>query len=568
MAYHAFYEQMKDRYYQRGYWSNQTIFDVWQQSAQRFADKPCVLDDKGGTFTYRECNDAANRLARELTSCGVIPGDVVTIQLMPCALFAPIMLAVLKIGAVLHPVARNLNERDLHGIMAKVNTKAFICPDHYHGVNHELIASHLAEDFATLNRERIFLVTHVEDDDPLAPSLRYLSPSAQRTRADSETAAAIPPAHQPSADDLACILSTSGTSGAPKHVMLSHNNILFSEKSYAASLGITSNDVILTPSPLNHATGLFHGLIMPLMVGATAVIQHCFEADQALELIHAYGVTASFGATPFIYDILCALDKQSAHLTDKTQVAPSFSLFVSGGAPLPRDLIARARCFGITLCECYGSTESCPHLWVPPQHCHEWDGRYAGVAPEGIEVKIVDRNRQLVAYGEIGEEASRGPHIFMGYFGDPDKTNRALDAEGWFYSGDLCRMDKHGRVTVTGRIKDLIIRGGENISSVEVDKAVCGWPPILDHASVGIYDERLGERICLAVVVNPRKASACTKKNLLSYLKKRGISKRLWPERIVCVPAIPRTESGKVRRFILKQQIANLNRSNLSTGCK
>ena len=170
-------------------------------------------------------------------------------------------------------------------------------------------------------------------------------------------------------------------------------------------------------------------------------------------------------------------------------------------------------------------------------------------------MKAVDEHRQEVAPGVQGEEASRGPHMFVGYLNDPERTDEALDDDGWFYSGDLCTIDEQGRVKINGRKKEIIIRGGENISAREVDDDVMGWDQIVDHATIGMPDERLGERICLfAVPADPNGEELCLH-DLLEYMDGKGIAKRLWPERLEVIDKIPRTATGKVQRFVLAKEI-------------
>ena len=300
------------------------------------------------------------------------------------------------------------------------------------------------------------------------------------------------------------------------------------------------------PSPLNHATGFFHGLISPLLLGGRAVLQQDFRPREAIELMNAEGVTWSMSATPFIYDMLNALDAEDGLAFD------TLRLFCCGGAPLPPALIERAARYGVLLCEIYGSTESCPHVFVPPEKCAEWNGAWSGVPFAGIEVKVIDEMGNEAPRGAQGEEISRGPHMFVGYLNERDRTDRALSDEGWFYSGDLCYMDEEGRIRINGRKKEVIIRGGENISAREIDDDLIGAPGLASSATIGMPDTRLGERICTFVVpADP--AAPPTQDELIAYLKERHVAKRLWPERIELIDEIPVTATGKVKRFILAQ---------------
>jgi acyl-CoA synthetase len=350
-----------------------------------------------------------------------------------------------------------------------------------------------------------------------------------------------------SSDDVACLLTTSGTTGRPKVAMFTHNNLIFSESVFVRELGRTQHDVMFMPSPLNHATGFFHGLIAPMLLGARTVLQQDFNAKDAVTLCNKEGATWSMGATPFIYDILRYLNENDIQSLD------TLSLFLCGGAAVPEALVRHAWSKGILLCEIYGSTESCPHIYVPPEKCLEWSGAFSGIPFEGIEVRVVDSERRDVPWGIQGEEISRGPHQFVGYLNDPDRTNRQLDNDGWFYSGDLCFMDEENRIRINGRKKEIIIRGGENLCVREIDDNILGCPGLSDHATIGMPDERLGERICTFVVSWDE--SPPSLEDIKQYLAKAQVAKRFWPEHIEYIGAIPKTTTGKVKRHLLAAEL-------------
>ena len=436
----------------------------------------------------------------------------------------------------MHPLSRAFNERDLRFALNQVHSTAFICPATSRGCRYDTQIAAVVNDVPSLKGVAVFdrdersessfpLVEHIlEDCEPLTerPALT-------------------------TSDDVALILSTSGTTGKPKAVLLTHNNLLFSERAFTSELELDENDVMFMPAPLNHATGFNHGLLSPLLLGGKVVLQEKFDADAAIDLMNHESVTWSMGATPFIYDMLATIDR-----TGKRPETLRF--YLCGGAPVPGSMVHRARENGIVLCEVYGSTESCPHVFVPPAYALGWNGRFSGRPFKGIEVRVADKDGRDVAIGVQGEELSRGPHMFVGYLGNAEATEQALSDDGWFASGDLCTMDERGRIRINGRKKEIIIRGGENISAVEVDDAVCGCPGIGDHATIGIPDARLGERICLFAV--PTTDARPGVSEVASYLKGHNVQKRLWPEYVEYIDAIPHTESGKVRRNQLADELA------------
>ncbi|MEG0375793.1 MAG: medium-chain fatty-acid--CoA ligase, partial [Raoultibacter sp.] len=509
-------EARKARYYEQGYWTHQTIGDVWDQRISLSSADTYVQDDRGSTFTYSEVDDQAGRLAAWLVAQGIVPGDVVTFQMPTWAEFAIVYVACLKAGAVMHPLPIDFTTADLIYGMNLVGSKAFLCPTVFEGRDLEAQAMTAANKIPSLVG-----LAFIDRQGP--------SPAGNPTLS-SITASFEPITTKPAvtSDDAVCILATSGSTGKPKAALFTHNTILFSERSFVKGVNRTQSDVMFMPSPLNHATGFFHGLISPMILGGRTVLQQKFDAEAAVDLVNDEGCTWSMGATPFIFDILNELERTDKKLS-------TLQVFLCGGAPVPGHMVQWAHKHGVALAEIYGSTESCPHIFVPPHLCFAWDGAWSGIPFEGIEVRVVDEQRNEVPCGVQGEEASRGPHQFVGYLNDPKRTAAALDDDGWFYSGDLCYRDDEGRIRINGRKKEIIIRGGENISAIEVDEHIAGCPGIGDHASIGMPDERLGERVCTFAV--PTGDTQPTLEEVSAYLAAKGVRGRLHPERIEYIDA-------------------------------
>ena len=527
-------ENRKLEYYDMGYWGTDTIADAWRKQAQRYADKEYIRDNYR-KYTYEEVDCAATRLAAWLEDQGIERGDVVTIQLPNWCEFTILMYAVYKAGCVLHPLPKSFNEEDLVRAMNLVDSSALICPTFSHKTDYEQQALNIQNDVPTLKTTLL-----VDKCAPEHGSLPTLSKVLEATPPREVFSGA-------SSDDVACILSTSGTTGVPKAVMLTHNNILFSERSMVSAFGLDEHDVAYMPSPLSHATGIFHGLITPMLSGGSIILEEEFHTITAVRHINACGVTWCMSATPFVYDILNFRDDYHTELSH-------MRLFMCGGAPVPASLIERAHRHNMLLCEIYGSTESCPHVYVPKEQCLAWNGAWSGIPFDGIQVKLVDDDGNEVENGTQGEELSCGPHLFVGYHKNDDANKRALTDDGWFRSGDLGYVDENGRLRINGRKKEIIIRGGENISANEIDAHILGCPGVGDHATIGMPDERLGERICTFVVAKPE-CKAPTKESVIEHLKSKHVQKRLWPERVEIIDRIPRTATGKVRRFVLLEEI-------------
>lgn len=527
-------EELKQRYYEQGLWGAETLADAWHASVREFAQRSYVADDGGARYTYAQVDDAASRLAGWLREQDVVNGDVVTFQMPKWAEFAVLYVACLKVGAVMHPIDIRSTLADALYNVDKARSAVFVCPTAFKGVSMEDHAQAVFEQAACL---KAVLLVDRERGAQGCDSAVFSEVLAEHVPCTA------PP--ESSSDEVACILTTSGTTGPAKMALLTHNAVLFSERSYGAAIGLSPDDVAWMASPLNHATGFFHGLLAVMLTGGSTVLQRGFCAQDAVALINREGCTWSHGAAPFIYDLLCSLDETG-------EAVPTLRTFLCGGAPVPSTLVAHAREHGILLCESYGSTESCPHVYVPPGQCAQWGGAYSGIPYDHIEVKVVDGARREVAPGVQGEEASRGPHLFAGYLDDVQRTDEVLDDEGWFYSGDLCVQDEQGRIRINGRKKEIIIRGGENLSVHEIDERIAGCPGIGDHATIGMPDERLGERICTFAVPC---GEPTTHEQVIAYLASRGVPKRFWPERLEFIGRIPHTATGKVKRYELAKEL-------------
>lgn len=528
-------DAVRSEYYAKGYWTENTLNDYWNKQVAAHGTAECVCDDLGACFTYGEVDERAAMLATWLSEVGVGTGDVVSFQMPPWAEFYIVYVACLKLGAVCHPISVTFNGEDLVYALNLAESKAFICPTFHHKTDFEAQILSIIDRVPTLSRDAVAVRAKMKPAESCITMQQIF-----------DTRPAYKGACPSSSEDIALILLTSGTTGRPKAVLFTHNSLVFSANTFIARLGLTQADVIFMPAPMNHATGFKFGLITPMLLGGKLVLQHEFRAREAISLIVDEGVTWSMGATPFFMDLCDCAEGEGLSFG-------SMALYVCGGAAVPSGMVKRAQAHGVTLCECYGSTESSPHVIVPPAKCTEWDGGWSGVACDGIEVKVVDPQGNEVPTGVQGEEVSRGPQMFSGYYKNPEATAKELRADGWFLSGDICTQDELGRIKICGRKKEIIIRGGENISVNEVDANLNGCPGIGAHATVGLPDERMGERICTFVVQEGPVAP--TLASVAAYLDSIGVAKRLRPERIEFIDAIPMTDTGKIKRNVLSDEL-------------
>lgn len=530
----TFNEQRRAAYRQQGLWGDASLADYWQQTARAMPDKIAVVDNHGASYTYSALDHAASCLANWMLAKGIESGDRIAFQLPGWCEFTVIYLACLKIGAVSVPLLPSWREAELVWVLNKCQAKMFFAPT--------LFKQTRPVDLILPLQNQLPQLQQIVGVDKLAPATSSLSLS--QIIADNTSLTTAITTH---GDELAAVLFTSGTEGLPKDVMLTHNNILASERAYCARLNLTWQDVFMMPAPLGHATGFLHGVTAPFLIGARSVLLDIFTPDACLALLEQQRCTCMLGATPFVYDLLNLLEKQPADLS-------ALRFFLCGGTTIPKKVARECQQRGIKLLSVYGSTESSPHAVVNLDDPLSRFMHTDGYAAAGVEIKVVDDARKTLPPGCEGEEASRGPNVFMGYFDEPELTARALDEEGWYYSGDLCRMDEAGYIKITGRKKDIIVRGDENISSREVEDILLQHPKIHDACVVAMPDERLGERSCAYVVLKAPHHSLSLEE-VVAFFSRKRVAKYKYPEHIVVIEKLPRTASGKIQKFLLRKDI-------------
>lgn len=530
----TFNEQRRAAYRQQGLWGDASLADYWQQTARAMPDKIAVVDNHGASYTYSALDHAASCLANWMLAKGIESGDRIAFQLPGWCEFTVIYLACLKIGAVSVPLLPSWREAELVWVLNKCQAKMFFAPT--------LFKQTRPVDLILPLQNQLPQLQQIVGVDKLAPATSSLSLS--QIIADNTPLTTAITTH---GDELAAVQFTSGTEGLPKGVMLTHNNILASERAYCARLNLTWQDVFMMPAPLGHATGFLHGVTAPFLIGARSVLLDIFTPDACLALLEQQRCTCMLGATPFVYDLLNVLEKQPADLS-------ALRFFLCGGTTIPKKVARECQQRGIKLLSVYGSTESSPHAVVNLDDPLSRFMHTDGYAAAGVEIKVVDDARKTLPPGCEGEEASRGPNVFMGYFDEPELTARALDEEGWYYSGDLCRMDEAGYIKITGRKKDIIVRGGENISSREVEDILLQHPKIHDACVVAMPDERLGERSCAYVVLKAPHHSLSLEE-VVAFFSRKRVAKYKYPEHIVVIEKLPRTASGKIQKFLLRKDI-------------
>lgn len=519
---------------QAGYWLDKTVDQLLTEVVARSPDKVAVVADRadrdqGRRFTYRELDDLANRAASSLLRLGVGHGDVVTVQLPNWWEFVVTAFACSKIGAVMNPVMPILRERELVYILNFCQAKVFIVPKSYRGFDYAAMAQGMRAELPHLKH---VIVADGEGDQGFERML--LSAGADE----------LPPGLRP--DDMAVLMFTSGTTGEPKGVMHTSNSLIACCKALSGRFGLDSSDVLLVASPVGHMTGYAAVVLLSVYLGGTMILQDVWEAKRGVSLMAREGVTYTAASTPFLSDICDAVK-------DGSPQPNSLRSFLCGGAPIPSILIERAAGeLGLKVCSLWGMTEVLSGTLTEPSRAAEKSASTDGRSLEGMEVRIVDAEGNPVPAGEPGRLLVRGAQMFKGYYKRPELPT--FDGDGWFDSGDLAYMDKDGYIRISGRVKDILIRGGENVPVVEIENLLYKHPAVSAVAVVGFPDARLGERGCAFVV--PRSGCTIDLTSMQAYLGEARMAKQFWPERVELVAELPRTASGKIQKFRLRELAA------------
>jgi len=376
------------------------------------------------------------------------------------------------------------------------------------------------------------------------------TPSLDSLVADGELAALeVEAGPDSSPDDGFLVVYTSGTTSRPKGCFHTFNTYRATANAIIKGLGYTERDVQFGPSPISHTTGLVTSVVVPLIAGAKSYLMEAWNPEEGLRRIGQYRCTAAVTATPFLQMLMAAYDPANHD-------ASSLRVWVCAGSPIPSAVVERSSEIfpGCRTLSLYGRSENLVTTMCrvddPPDRAVRSDGS----AVEGAEVKIVGEDGREMTGGEEGDIAYRGPSHMIEYFHDDEQTAALFTPDGFSRSGDLGRMDQDGYVRVTGRLKDIIIRGGMNISAREIEEHLVRHPAIADVAVVGMPDERLGEKAC-AYVVLAEPSAPLTLDDVADYLRAQKVATQKLPERLEIVPALPMTATGKVQKHILRADI-------------
>ncbi|MEE3853011.1 AMP-binding protein [Gordonia sp. LSe1-13] len=533
-------EATATRYRDEGWWEGRTIGSLLTAAAKTHPDRVALVGRLSTgerlTRTYAEFESGARHAATVFASLGVGPGDAVAIMLPNWVEYPELMFGVLEAGAIYTGIPVAYGELQTAAILRRSKAKVLVIPRSWRSTHHLELSRTLRAQIPTI--EHVLVL----DDDG-----SDLGDGESLWRSHDDVADHALPEVDPG---RICYLGfTSGTTGEPKGAMHGHESLIYSARRQAEHVGpaVYGDPMVqLVASPVGHHTGFIWGVVFTVLLKGTGVHVDRWDPKWGTQVIRDEGVTTFFGAPTFLQDMM------------RTDLAGDpdcpLTCLVIAGAPVPRTLPERAsKALGAYVSPAWGMTEcsivtSCTP--VQPDAIQRTDGSVF----DGSEVRIIDETGADLPAGAVGEMVIRGPGFLYGYYDRRDATEDAFLPGLWFRTGDQASVDEAGWVSLKGRTKDIIIRGGENIPVTDVESVIFEHPDVVNVALVGIPDERLGERICAAVVVKDGRPELDVAA-LSEFLLSAGLSKHYLPELVVVVPELPTTPSGKIQKFKIKDMV-------------
>ena len=531
-------------YRRAGHWDDTTLSGRLAEAASREPTRPAVVDRDGdNVHSYAELGRHVAIVATWLEARGVGAGDVVSIQLPNWYEFVVLAVATQRVGGVINPLLPIYRRKELLHAFTVAESKVVCTPAHYRNYDHLHATRAVIEESG---RSIVHVVVDEARPAPAAaaaadgPTVWFGDVLAGRHAAGQVPVnGARPGTQQPGA--VSELIFTSGTEAAPKAIMHTEQTANFSVRVAAEDLGIGEGDVVWMPSPIGHSTGFNYGVRFALYHGLPLVLQDRWDAGVACDLIAARSASYTLASTTFLQDVVAEAERRGDRRLG------SMTRFGCGGSPVPPELVRRAAACGIGVLRLYGSTEVLVATWNRPGTPAGKAVNTDGPALRHVEVEVRDENGEVAAPGAAGEIHIRGPNTCVGFYRDPARTAATFGPGGWLRSGDLATMDEDGFLTVVGRKKEIIIRGGLNITPREIEDLLLDFPEVDRAAVVGLPHERLGERVCACVVLAPR--TALDFETMVGRLRAIGLATYKLPEQLEVLDSLPVTASGKVQKF-------------------
>jgi fatty-acyl-CoA synthase len=515
-----------------------TLGEYFDRTVERYPERTALIF-RECRITWEELKRLVDRLTSAFIDLGIRHGDMILILFPNRPEFIITLLAAAKLGAVSVPVSERLRRKEIEYILRQTEAKAVVSVSEFWGFSFSDLFQDLRQMTPTLKQ------VIVSGARRHAGELLFEEVVSQGSGNCHEAVYASQ--FSVEADDLLEIIFTSGTTGTPKGVMHSHNTRCRSALGTATSIGLKPEDIWLVMVPLSHTTALVNAFYSSVIKGSCQVLLETWNVEGAMREITRHRVTLPIGVPTMP---IMMLQRPDFHQYDFTPVRA----MVLAGAPLPievaRQIIQKMGCY---VTSAYGMTETAmsniTRLDDPVEVVCETVGR----PQPGMEHKVVDEKRRIVPLGKKGEACARGQNVCLGYFKDPERTAQTIDGQGWIYSGDLATMDESGDLRIVGRIKDMIVRGGENISPTEIEDILYTYPKVAQVSVVAIPDERLGEKTCACII--PKPGGSITHEEVKVFFKDKGAHFKI-PDRVELMSEFPMTPSGKIRKNVLREIMA------------
>lgn len=527
-----------ERFRSAGIWTDDTLASQVNRHADERPQAVAVIDELGtGRHSYAELRRDAARVARGLAGLGVEAGDLVSLQLpnrYPAVVAA---VAIQGLGAVVNPLLPNYRARELAHVLGTACPRVVITPGTYRGFDYRPM---ITEARRLSGADPV----HVIDQDDAGDR------SLTAMLADGDDAL-LPEVRGPVSE----LIFTSGTEATPKAIMHAEANTNLAVRTLFDDLGNDPDRVVWMPSPVGHSTGFNYGIRAALYHGRTLVLQDRWDAGEAVDLLLGCGGTYTLAATTFLADLVGECERRGICLDQLRE-------FGCGGAPVPPELVRRADAVGIQVLRLYGSTEVLCATWNRPGDDLEHRATTDGRPLSNTEIDIRDENGASLPPGRPGELHVRSAQASLGFLADPERTAATYLPDGWIRSGDLATVDSEGYLTMVGRKKEIIIRGGVNIAPREIEELIFTFPEVERVAVVGIPDDRLGERTCACVVLAP--GATLELSQLVERLRDQGLAVYKLPERLQVMDELPTTPSGKIQKHAITAGLLNAESGRIS----
>jgi acyl-CoA synthetase (AMP-forming)/AMP-acid ligase II len=530
-----------DAFVRDGVWANKTVADHLAERVAADPDHVCVIEGER-KFSLRALDEESTLLARALLGRGFRPGDTISFQLPNWREAVVIGLAAAKGGFVLGPITPIYRDAELVFMLSDSRSRALFVPEQFRNVHY----LDMARRVRTALKQKLEIVV-VRGDGGDDPSYTTLLDEGRNDLA------------LPSADPngVKLVMYTSGTTGRAKGVLHTHNSLQAENWMRQRHLGVGPRDILYNPSTVTHVTGALYSLCMPFTLGVTTILADTWDPAAAVAAMRQHRATAMIASTIFLEGLLAEAKRLDEHL-------PDLRFYLCGGAQVRPDLIREAADFfhNCVFSRIYGATEVPNVTGGINDRAQAELGATTDGQIIGCEARIIDpTSGAQLPRGAEGEIVARGPQMLVGYTREED-TREAIDAEGFFHTGDLGRIVDDDFIVITGRKKDIIIRAGENISPKEIEDILAGHPKIADIAIVAMPNPRTGEMACAFIV--PAPSQSVTIGELAEFLIGAGVAKQKIPEHIELVDDLPRTAIGKVRKDLLRERARAIASTHVS----